>query len=290
MFLIIEYNPSKRRIHQINTCCDNMGTYWYGQMNIKGKSKDLNKFEEKYPQIHQFFTEFDIWPWIDEYERTESEINVKISGKTHPYQGQFEKMMEKYKNSNLTMSVLVESELDYIELSQNKIHSRDKFTPNLVSDSSKILDFLDKKYNLIPIFGNVIILEDDGHTEWKQLVEYKNVFNAEKLKFKSNRQYMPYDTALSNMTLNYSGNRTIDKVKTIDFANSLIEDYYPCNLVFKIISKSESEELIKTLKDRFEIVKIIKPQILNKRSHTRYVVCLKGSGNSYECVSKLIWI
>ncbi|MBR3140651.1 MAG: hypothetical protein IKF11_07300 [Methanobrevibacter sp.] len=31
-----------------------MGTYWYGQMNIKGKSKDLNKFEEKYPQIHQF--------------------------------------------------------------------------------------------------------------------------------------------------------------------------------------------------------------------------------------------
>lgn len=188
------------------------------------------------------------------------------------------------------MSVLVESELDYIELSQNKIHSRDKFTPNLVSDSSKILDFLDKKYNLIPIFGNVIILEDDGHTEWKQLAEYKNVFNAEKLKFKSNRQYMPYDTALSNMTLNYSGNRTIDKVKTIDFANSLIEDYYPCNLVFKIISKSESEELIKTLKDRFEIVKIIKPQILNKRSHTRYVVCLKGGGNSYECVSKLIWI
>ena len=56
-----------------------MGIYWYGQMNIKGRSKDLNKFEEKYPQIHQFFTEFDIWPWIDEYERTETEINVNIS-------------------------------------------------------------------------------------------------------------------------------------------------------------------------------------------------------------------
>lgn len=178
--------------------------------------------------------------------------------------------MKMYGNSDLTISVFIDFESAAYWILENKEHNRDKFTPNVTSKSAEILDFLDKKYDLIPTFGNVATLEDDGSNEWRQLVDYRNVF---KLK---NQKESPCDTLLSNLTLNYSGNKTIDKVKTVDFAKDIIDKYEPENFIFRINSKSESEELIKILKDSYETVKITKPPMLGKRSSARYVVCLKA--------------
>ena len=242
-----------------------MGVYYKGWFYVRGKPEDIKKFNEKYCPISSFFKQFDLWP-SHTIERSETEIKVFIEGKRISIDN-VEEMFEKCKNSKLTISFAAQWESIFFYFFQNKIHNRDKFTPNLTSESSKILNYLDKKYNIIPPCGDVFTLEDEGHDEQKQLVDYQNIFNRKK--FRPNSIFWGSSTVvLSNITLNYSGKKTIDKIKTIDYAKYLIDCYYPTDLVFKITSKSESEELIKTLKDYFDFVKIIKTPMVTVKNST----------------------
>lgn len=256
-----------------------MGLYHEIYIRIRGKSDEINEFLRKHPIIEgSFFESFhpesdlnylSIWEVTD----FKTYVNIDTSCKWRIRPGVKEalnSMLEQYENK-LKIMVIIEPEnpdsnddLSYI-FGQTKCGCGFKKSAPDHTLPLRILKFIDAKYDIVPEACNVVLLEDEGLNEWEEYISYKVLFP---------KRCCP-TIVLSNQTLNYSGNNTLDKAKTIDFAT--LTNYVFCLEVFlfKITSICESEELIRRLKQEFDLVKIIKPPMLNKRSSTRYVVCKK---------------
>ncbi len=91
--------------------------------------------------------------------------------------------------------------------------------------------------------------------------------------------YSPvYDTVISDAAPNTSGQKFADHIKSVElvtiiynFAISVLKP--KGNFLFKLFDGQEKNELVSNLKEKFKMVKFIKPDSTRKNSFEIYVVC-----------------
>ena len=168
-------------------------------------------------------------------------------------------MVEMY--PNLTMTVFKEPEYDYPKhvCLENKKHNREKYGPDYDSESSKLLDFLDRKYDLIKAGDSVNVMEDDGVEKWQNVVSYKIVEELSDF---------PFNVILSNITPKNFNQDSSFFVESYAINSLIIENGH---LVFRAVEGTVTDRLVESLKIKFESVETFKPSDSDEEV---YVICM----------------
>ena len=178
------------------------------------------------------------------------------------------KMFEMY--PELTMTLIIKPEYDYPPhvRAVSKLHNREKYGPDYESISSRTLDYLDRKYDLIRPGSYVMVQEDEGVDDWQSVVDYKIVSKVYR---------EPFDCILSNVS---PKNLDHDDFRfEILMINNFVKK--KGNLVFRAMEDSRMENLIDKLKIKFERVETFKDDSLDSEI---YVICLNANGEDLKIV------
>ena len=203
---------------------------------------------------------------IGEFFENEIEIGLYHRYGTSPQI--LKKMFEMY--PELTITVIVKPEYDFPPhiRAVSKRHNREKYGPDYESPSSRTLDYLDRKYDLIKPGGYVMVQEDEGVDDWQRVVDYKIISKVYR---------DPFDCILSNVSpknLDYDDFRF-----EILMINNFIRE--SGNLVFRAMEDSGMENLIDTLKIKFERVETFEDNSLDGEL---YVICLNADEEDLKIV------
>lgn len=143
---------------------------------------------------------------------------------------------------------------------ENKKHNSEKYGPDYDSQSSKLLDFLDRKYDLIKAGDSVKVMEDDGIEEWQSVVSYKIIEELGDF---------PFNVILSNITPKDFNQDSSFFVESY-VINHLIRENG--NLVFRAVEGPITDRLVESLEIKFGTVERFKP---DDSIEEVYVICLK---------------
>lgn len=198
-------------------------------------------------------------PDQDVSEYFENEIVLSLYQKHgSPLYKIWDVMVEMY--PNLTITVFNDPEYDYPKhvCLENKRCNSEKYGPDYDLESSRLLDFLDRKYNLINAGDCVKVLEDEGVEDWQSVVSYKVIEELRDL---------PFNVILSNITPeDFTQDYTF-------FVEGFVINHLVCengNLVFRAVEGSITDRLIESLKVKFGTVEKFRPDDCLEEV---YVIC-----------------
>ena len=198
---------------------------------------------------------------IDEYDKTQCEFGFYAKSLPDFILERLARM-----HPELTISITIEPDFEspqYV-FCENRVHNRDKFSPIFDSSSSRILDWIDREYDLIKTGDSVMVLEDDG--EWQKVVDYKIIKRFGDL---------PFNVILSNLVPNeYDDSFALESY--------ILNRYLKQNghLVLRAFEGQVFDSLLESLEIKFEKVKI------HDFGDERYVVCLNANTEKFNtCVS-----